>query len=135
MRTMTPTERAYVAGIVDGEGSIEFTRRQRIRHDRKGKPVHNVMNIRLEVPQVDGRLIDYLMVTTDEGVRDMKYYHGNENWQDQHRWRVGYRGVYRVLKQVHEYLIVKKEKSQLVIDHYDKIFSKKVFGKGGFGVK
>ena len=60
MREMTPTERSYVAGIIDGEGSIEFTQRQRIRHDRKGKPVHNVWNIRLEVPQVDGRLIDYL---------------------------------------------------------------------------
>ena len=36
MRDMTPTERSYVAGIIDGEGSIEFTRRQRIRHERKG---------------------------------------------------------------------------------------------------
>jgi len=135
MREMTPTERSYVAGIIDGEGSIEFTQRQRIRHERKGKPVHNVWNIRLEVPQVDGRLIDYLLETTQEGTRGMKHYPNNDNWQDQHRWRVGYRGVYRILKQVHKYLIVKKEKSQLVIDHYDKIFNKKVFGKGGFGVK
>ena len=132
---MTPTGRSYVAGIIDGEGYIEFTQRQRIRHDRKGKPTHTVWNIRLEVPQVDGSLIDYLMKTTDEGVRDMKHYKKQTNWQDQHRWRVGYRGVYRILKQVHKYLIVKKEKSQLVIDHYDKIFSKKTFGKGGFGVK
>jgi len=135
MRVMTPTERSYVAGIIDGEGSIEYVKRNRIRHDRKGKPVHKVWNIRLEVPQVDGRLIDYLMATTDEGVRDMKRYPDNDKWQDQHRWRVGYRGVYRVLKQVHKYLIVKKEKSEMVIKHYDKIFSKKVFGKGGFGVK
>ena len=135
MRTMTPTERSYVAGIIDGEGSIDFKQRQRVRHDRKGKPVHNVWNIRMEVPQVDGRLIDYLIATTGEGTRDMKRFPTNSNWQDQHRWRVGYRGVYRVLKQVHKYLIVKKEKSQLVIDHYDKIYSKKVFGKGGFGVR
>ena len=132
---MTPTERAYVAGIIDGEGSIEFTRRPRIRYEREGQPSHNVINIRLEVPQVDGRLIDYLMETTQEGARDMKRYPNQETWQDQHRWRVGYRGVYRILKQVHKYLIVKKEKSQLVLDHYDKIFSKKVFGKGGFGAK
>jgi len=135
VRDMTPTERAYVAGIIDGEGSIEYTQRDRIRHDRKGKPVHKVWNIRMEVPQVDGRLIDYLMKTTAEGVRDMKRFPGNDNWQDQHRWRVGYRGVYRILKQINKYLIVKKEKSKLVIDHYDKIFSKKVFGKGGFGVR
>ena len=132
---MTPTERAYVAGIVDGEGSIEYVQRNVIRHDRPGKPVHKVWNIRLEVPQVDGRLIDYLMETTAEGTRDMKRFPNNDKWQDQHRWRVAHRGVYRVLKQIDKYLIVKKEKSQLVIKHYDKIFSKKVFGKGGFGVK
>ena len=135
MRIMTPTERAYVAGIIDGEGSIEYVQRDRIRHDRPGKPVHKVWNIRMEVPQVDGRLIDYLIATTDEGVRDMKHFPGNDKWQSQHRWRAGYRGVYRVLKQIHKYLIVKREKSEMVIKHYDKIFSKKVFGKGGFGAK
>ena len=132
---MTPTERAYVAGIIDGEGSIEYVQRNVIRHNRPGKPVHKVWNIRMEVPQVDGRLIDYLMETTGEGVRDMKRYPKQDSWQDQHRWRVGYRGVYRVLKQVDKYLIVKREKAKLVTDHYDKIFSKKVFGKGGFGVR
>ena len=59
----------------------------------------------------------------------------SDKWHDQHRWRVGYRGVYRILKQVHEYLIVKKEKSEMVINHYNEKFSKKTFGKGGFGVK
>ena len=132
---MTPTERAYVAGIIDGEGSIEYVQRNRTRHDRPGKPVHKVWNIRLEVPQVDGRLIDYLIETTAEGTRDMKRFPNNDKWQDQHRWRVAHRGVYRVLKQIHKYLIVKGEKSKLVVDHYDKIFSKKVFGKGGFGVR
>ena len=132
---MTSTERAYVAGIIDGEGSIEYVQRDRIRHDRKGKPVHKVWNIRLEVPQVDGRLIDYLIETTAEGTRDMKRFPNNDKWHDQHRWRVAHRGVYRVLKQVDKYLIVKKEKAKLVVDHYDKIFSKKVFGKGGFGAR
>ena len=135
MREMTPTERSYVAGIIDGEGSIEFTQRDRIRHDRPGKPVHKVWNIRMEVPQVDGRLIDYLIETTAEGTRDMKRFPNNDKWQDQHRWRVAHRGVYRVLKQIDKYLIVKGEKAKLVVDHYDKIFSKKVFGKGGFGAR
>ena len=132
---MTATERAYVAGIIDGEGSIEYVQRNVVRHDRPGKPVHKVWNIRLEVPQVDGRLIDYLMETTAEGTRDMKRFPNNDKWQDQHRWRVAHRGVYRVLKQIDKYLIVKQEKAKLVVDHYDKIFSKKVFGKGGFGVR
>ena len=135
MRTMTPTESAYVGGIIDGEGCIEFKWANRIRRDRKGTPTYRTLIVRLEVTQVDKRLIDYLMEITKEGTRDIKRYPKNPTHQDQHRWRVGYHGVYRVLKQVYPYLIVKKEKAKLVIDHYDKKFSKKVFGKGGFGVK
>ena len=135
MRTMTPTESAYVGGIIDGEGCIEFKWANRIRRDRKGTPTYRTLIVRLEVPQVDKRLIDYLMEITKEGTRDIKRYPKHPTHQDQHRWRVGYHGVYRVLKQVYPYLIVKKEKAKLVIDHYDKKFSKKVFGKGGFGVK
>ena len=132
---MTPTESAYVAGIIDGEGSIEFKRRPTIRRERKGSPTYNTLVVRMEVPQVDGRLIDYLMETTKEGSRDMKRYPTKELWQDQHLWRCGHHGVYRVLKQVYRYLIVKKEKAKKVIDHYDKKFNKKTFGKGGFGAK
>jgi hypothetical protein len=132
---MTPTEAAYVGGIIDGEGCIEFKWAGRIRKDRKGTPTYQTLIVRLEVPQVDGRLIDYLMEVTKEGTRDIKHYPNNPTHQDQHRWRVGYHGVYRLLKQVYQYLIVKREKAKLVIDHYDKKFNKKTFGKGGFGAK
>ena len=135
MRKMTSTENAYVAGIIDGEGCIEFKWADRIRRDRKGHPTYRTLIVRMEVPQVDGRLIDYLMKTTDEGNRDIKRFPKHPTYHDQHRWRVSHHGVYRVLKQVYKYLIVKREKAKLVIDHYDKKFSKKVFGKGGFGVK
>jgi hypothetical protein len=41
--------------------------------------------------------------------------------------------VYRTLKQVYPYLIVKKEKAKLVVDHYDKKFKEKKYGRGKFG--
>ena len=135
MRTMTPTESAYVGGIIDGEGCIEFKWANRIRRDRKGTPTYRTLIVRLEVPQLVNRLIDYLMEITKEGTRDIKRYPKHPTHQDQHRWRVGYHGVYRVLKQVYPYLIVKKQKAKLVIDHYDKKFFKKTLGKGGFGAK
>ena len=124
MRTMTPEERAYVAGIVDGEGWIEFKRKPMKRNTRPGKPTHNVLVIRMEVPQVDGRLIDYLMVTTEEGSRDLKTYPNHPTYKTQHRWRCSHHGCYRVLKQILPYLIVKQEKAKLVVDHYDKQFGK-----------
>ena len=133
MRTMTPTQSAYVGGIIDGEGHVEFKWADRTRKDRKGTPTYRTLIVRLEVPQVDKRLIDWLMEITKEGTRDIKRYPSPPTWNDQHRWRVGYHGVYRVLKQVYPYLIVKKQKAKLVIDHYDKKFTKKTFGKGKFG--
>ena len=132
---MSPTEQAYVAGIIDGEGWIEFRRKPMRRNNRPGKPIHNVLIIRMEVPQVDGRLIDYMMEVTGEGSRDIKRFPNHPTYQDQHRWRCCHHGCYRLLKQIYKFLIVKREKAKLIIDHYDKKFSKKVFGKGGFGVK
>ena len=133
MRSLSPTEAAYIAGIIDGEGCIEFKWTNRIRRDRKGTPTYRTLIVRLEVPQVDKRLIDWLMEITKEGTRDIKRYPKNPTYQDQHRWRVGYHGVYRVLKQVYSYLVIKQQKAKLIIDHYDKKFSKKTFGKGHFG--
>jgi len=133
VRKMTSTENAYVAGIIDGEGCIEFKWANRIRKNRKGTPTYRTLIVRMEVPQVDKRLIDYLMEVTKEGTRDIKRYPKHPTYKDQHRWRVGYHGVYRVLKQVYPYLIVKKEKAQQLIAHYDKQFFKKNFGKGKFG--
>ena len=130
---MTATESAYVGGIIDGEGHVEFKWRDRVRRDRKKNPIHHTLIVRLEVPQVDKRLIDYLVKVTKEGTRDIKRYPNHPTYHDQHRWRVGYHGVYRVLKQVYPYLIVKKEKAKLVIDHYNKQFLEKKFGKGKFG--
>ena len=132
---MSPTERAYVAGIIDGEGWVEYRYVKRRRNTRPGKPIYRTLIVRMEVPQVDGRLINYLMETTAEGNRDMKRYPTKPTHQDQHRWRLSHHGVYRVLKQVYKYLIVKREKAKLVIDHYDKKFKTKTFGKGGFGAK
>ena len=121
---MTSSERAYVAGIIDGEGWLEFKRKKQRRNTRPGKPIYNVLIIRMEVPQVDGRLIDYLMETTGEGNRDIKRFPNHPTHQDQHRWRVCHHGCYRVLKQIYKYLIVKREKATLIINHYDKKFKK-----------
>ena len=47
MRTMSLTECAYVAGIIDGEGWLEFKRKPMKRNTRPGKPTHQVLIIRI----------------------------------------------------------------------------------------
>ena len=82
MRTISPTEAAYVAGIIDGEGWVEYRYVNRTRNTRPGKPVYRTLIVRMEVPQVDGRLIDYLMATTDEGNRDIKRFPKHPTYKD-----------------------------------------------------
>ena len=53
----------------------------RTRKTRTGTPTYQTLIVRMEVPQVDGRLIDYLMETTAEGNRDIKRYPKNPTWQ------------------------------------------------------
>jgi len=130
---MTSTESAYVGGIIDGEGYIEFKWADRIRRNRKGTPTYRTLIVRLEVPQVDKRLIDLKKATEKTVfVFDDIYWSAEmiEAWQEiKHNKKVTltidtfYMGL----------VFFKKEKAKQLIDHYDKKFFKKVFGKGGIG--
>jgi len=50
---MNDANLAYIAGLFDGEGSVYFKRTRQVRHQRKGKPVHNVLVIRMEIAMTD----------------------------------------------------------------------------------
>lgn len=116
---MTPEQCAYIAGIVDGEGTIQCVRKIQKRTNRPNNPFHRITYIRLEVPQVDKGLIDYLKNTTGVGNVHMRTFK-NKNWKNQWRWTCGYRQCELVLRQIYPYLILKKDKAKAVIKHYDK---------------
>ena len=44
---MKINDAAYLAGLFDGEGSIYFKKTRQKKHQRPGKPTHNVMVIRM----------------------------------------------------------------------------------------
>ena len=46
---MTEHDFAYLAGLIDGEGSIYYKRTKQKRNTRPGKPIHNVWVIRIEI--------------------------------------------------------------------------------------
>ena len=39
---MNESDVAYFAGLFDGEGSVYFKRTRQTKHQRPGKPIHNV---------------------------------------------------------------------------------------------
>ena len=55
---MTEHDVAYLAGLIDGEGSIYYKRTKQIRHNRPGKPVHNIWVIRMEIAMTEKSIIN-----------------------------------------------------------------------------
>ena len=118
------TQLAYMAGLFDGEGCVEYT--QRIEKRRKNRPKGYLC-----------RIICCEMSMTDEPV--MRWFHeklgfgqfriivksklagGKPHHKDQWRWRCSNRDAYKFAKLIIPYARVKREKLQKIITHYDKL--------------
>lgn len=51
---------AYIAGLFDGEGSVYFKKTKQTRHQRPGKPIHNVTVIRMEIAMTDESILRWI---------------------------------------------------------------------------
>ena len=108
---------AYVAGLFDGEGSVYFKRTKQKKHQRPGKPVHNVMVIRMEIAMTDKDTIKWchdLFGCGAFGERKVK-----KGYKRQWRWRVAHRDALYVAKIIWPYSQVKLHKIEQIIDHYE----------------
>ena len=77
---------AYAAGLFDGEGSVYFKRLKQKKHQRPGKPVHNVTVIRMEIAMTDKDTIKWCYESFNcgsFGERKVK-----EGKKRQWRWRM-----------------------------------------------
>ena len=58
---MTDTDISYIAGLFDGEGSIDFKRRKEYRKNRKGeKYLCNVMNITMRIEMTHESILRWI---------------------------------------------------------------------------
>ena len=123
---------AYVAGLFDGEGSVYFKRMKQKKHQRPGKPVHNVMVIRMEIAMTDKSILVWVHEVLGVGTVNPKRYKTKYTvgWKKQWRWRCQHRDAYLVSCALFPYAHVKLDKIQKIIDHYAsrdlKIFNNKV---------
>ena len=51
---------SYLAGLFDGEGSVYYKQLKQKRHQRPGKPIHNVWSIRMEIAMTDESIIRWV---------------------------------------------------------------------------
>lgn len=109
-------ECAYVAGLFDGEGSIYYRKLKQKKHQRPGKPVHNVTVIRMEIAMTDRDTIQWCYNLFKIGSfceRKVK-----KGYKRQWRWRIAHRDALRVAKMIHPYSITKAEHLLKIIHHY-----------------
>lgn len=102
---------AYLAGIIDGEGTIAIAK-QKIRESRK----NHLYSLRMSVGNSDKRLIDWLKENFGGSIHIMKEGHGRKFYQ----WTLGSKDTYKLLKEMKDYLVIKKEQADIGIEFYKK---------------
>lgn len=98
---MKKTEAAYLAGIVDGEGSISMTR-------VGGKRRHAYWRIVLVVSNCDRELIEWLEQWGGATMYDMNR---GPNKRPQHRWTIVGNALREMLPKIQPFLIIKAERA------------------------
>ena len=115
---MTENDVAYLAGLIDGEGSIYYRRTKQKRNTRPGKPVHNVTVIRLEIAMTDKDTVKWCHDTFQCGsFGERKVKPGKKR---QWRWRVCHRQCLEICIGVWPHIKNKLHKIEQVIDHYER---------------
>jgi len=113
---ISDTDKAYIAGLFDGEGSIYYKRLKQTRHNRPGKPVHNVWNIRMEIAMTDYSVLVWLYEVLGVGkLNPRKVKPGRKK---QWRWRCTHRDAYYVCCLIWPWSHTKLDKVQQIIEHY-----------------
>ena len=112
------TDVAYLAGLFDGEGSVYYKQLKQKRHNRPGKPIHNVWSIRMEIAMTDESIIRWVHEFTGCGSSgERKVRKGRKR---QWRWRCSHRDAYYVARLIWPYVHVKLPKINQIIAHYSK---------------
>ena len=116
---MTETEKAYIAGLFDGEGCVTCKQKKTKRKDRGGK-IYNQWYIRCEISMTDRGVIEWLYRTLGFGwCKEKKYNNRPGNYKRQWRWCCGYRDALIFAKLLWPYAQIKLHHLENIIDHYE----------------
>ena len=115
---------AYIAGLFDGEGSINITRRpeRKKKHKGKGYRISNSMRSSMEIAMTDKSVLIWLHEVLGVGTVTDKPRKGlrknGTKYLMQYRWRCTFRDAYYVCCLIWPYAHTKLPKIQQVIEHY-----------------
>ncbi len=111
---------AYLAGIIDGEGSLMLWK-SNIDPKRRGQ-----FNLRVNVSSTDKCLVEWLYANFGGRFSEMNSpsRKAHSNWKQQYIWEVNRPEMLQFLTDIYEFLVIKKERCQVAIE-FRKTFSKR----------
>ena len=119
------TDKAYIAGLFDGEGSIYFKRGIEKKKRHKGKPgyrLSNSMRISMEITMTDRSVLMWVHEVLGVGTLRPKTVKGlrkdGTKYLKQYKWRCTFRDAYYVCCLIWPWSHTKLEKVQQIIQHY-----------------
>ncbi len=131
---MRESDIAYLAGLFDGEGSLQCKKgwEKKKKHKGEGHRMSNSMRISMEIAMTDEAVIRWVHETLQVGSvikRNVKGLNkAGKKYKTQWRWRCTFREAYHVCRLIWPYVQVKLHKVEQLIDHYspDHVFDGKV---------
>jgi hypothetical protein len=119
------TDKAYIAGLFDGEGSIHMRRGIEKKKKHKGKPgyrMSNSLRLSMEITMTDKSVIHWVHEILGCGTVTRKPRKGlrkdGTKYLMQWRWRCTFRDAYYVCCLIWPWAHTKLPKIQKVIEHY-----------------
>ena len=117
--SITIAEVAYMAGLFDGEGHVEY--KKRLVKQKKGKnKAYKTWSIRCEMSMTDREVMEWFHQTLNFGTLNKR--EAKKSWtgkKPQWRWRCSYRDALKFAKLMWPHAQVKLHKLEQIIDHYE----------------
>lgn len=107
------TQKAYLAGIIDGEGTITVTKNKRVSK-KNGKTYFYYRPV-ITIANTDYKLLSFLK-SLNLGSTNYDRRQGKEHWKQAFQWCLAsIKPIYSLLKEIHPYLIIKKDKAEYLM--------------------
>ena len=115
---ISDVDKAYIAGLFDGEGSIHFKRKP----EKKRSGTYDCMRISMEISMTDRSVLIWVHEVLGVGTLNKKPRKGKRvdgsNYLMQYRWRCTVRDAFYVCCLLWPFAHTKLHKIQQVIEHY-----------------
>ena len=118
------TDKAYIAGLFDGEGSIYFAKRaeKKKKHKGKGYRISNSQRSSMEITMTDRSVLQWVHEVLGVGTLVKKPRKGlrkdGTKYLMQWKWRCTFRDAFYVCCLLWPFAHTKLPKIQQIIDHY-----------------